>query len=151
MVIDSIFVSYALGRGAFLVKHSKEIAKITPLEYYPTVSIVVPAHNEEAVIQKTSRAILNLNYPADKVEILIFADNCTDRTAELAEAVGNQAEYQKRQFKVVRRTGEGGKSGVLNDALKMIHSDYLCVYDADATTYAFMMPMRCLKKMPCIS
>ena len=120
------------GGVLFWLKHSKEIAKITPLEYYPTVSIVVPAHNEEAVIQKTSRAILNLNYPADKVEILIFADNCTDRTAELAEAIGNRTEYQKRQFKVIRRTGEGGKSGVLNDALKMIHSDYLCVYDADA-------------------
>ncbi|MCT7691235.1 MAG: glycosyltransferase, partial [Lactobacillus crispatus] len=101
-------------------------------EYYPTVSIVVPAHNEEVVIQKTSKAILNLNYPEDKVEILIFADNCTDRTAELAEAIGNRTEYQKRQFKVIRRTGEGGKSGVLNDALKMIHGDYLCVYDADA-------------------
>lgn len=120
------------GGVLFWLKHSKEIAKITPLEYYPTVSIVVPAHNEEAVIQKTSKAILNLNYPEDKVEILIFADNCTDRTAELAEAVGNRTEYQKRQFKVIRRTGEGGKSGVLNDALKMIHSDYLCVYDADA-------------------
>ena len=88
--------------------------------------------SEEAVIQKTSKAILNLNYPEDKVEILIFADNCTDRTAELAEAIGNRTEYQKRQFKVIRRTGEGGKSGVLNDALKMIHGDYLCVYDADA-------------------
>ena len=120
------------GGVLFWLKHSKEIAKITPLEYYPTVSIVVPAHNEEAVIQKTSKAILNLNYPEDKVEILIFADNCTDRTAELAEAIGNRTEYQKRQFKVIRRTGEGGKSGVLNDALKMIHSDYLCVYDADA-------------------
>lgn len=120
------------GGVLFWLKHSKEIAKITPLEYYPTVSIVVPAHNEEAVIQKTSKAILNLNYPEDKVEILIFADNCTDRTAELAEAIGNRTEYQKRQFKVIRRTGEGGKSGVLNDALKMIHGDYLCVYDADA-------------------
>lgn len=120
------------GGVLFWLKHSKEIAKITPLEYYPTVSIVVPAHNEEAVIQKTSKAILNLNYPEDKVEILIFADNCTDRTAELAEAIGNRTEYQKRQFKVIRRTGEGGKSGVLNDALKMIHGDYLSVYDADA-------------------
>ena len=83
------------GGVLFWLKHSKEIAKITPLEYYPTVSIVVPAHNEEAVIQKTSKAILNLNYPEDKVEILIFADNCTDRTAELAEAIGNRTEYQK--------------------------------------------------------
>ena len=75
------------GGVLFWLKHSKEIAKITPLEYYPTVSIVVPAHNEEAVIQKTSKAILNLNYPEDKVEILIFADNQKEFCVKIEKTV----------------------------------------------------------------
>ncbi len=48
----------------------------------PFVSILVPAHNEEKVIYKTVRALLLLNYPKDKMELIVINDNSNDNTAE---------------------------------------------------------------------
>lgn len=60
----------------FWLKHSDFKVDTSPLESYPMVTIVVPAHNEDVVIAQTTRAILDMNYPHDKVELLLFADNC---------------------------------------------------------------------------
>ena len=43
------------GAIRFWIKHSKKIVSITPLKRYPTITIVVPAHNEELVIAKTTK------------------------------------------------------------------------------------------------
>lgn len=51
-------------------------------------AIVVPAYNEEESISKTLQNLLEVNYPEDKLDIIVIADNCTDRTAELAEREG---------------------------------------------------------------
>src|SRR5450759_1256342 len=48
----------------------------------PLVSIIVPAYNEEAVIADRLDNLLGLDYPADRREVLVVADGCTDRTAE---------------------------------------------------------------------
>ncbi|MBP2058333.1 cellulose synthase/poly-beta-1,6-N-acetylglucosamine synthase-like glycosyltransferase [Lactobacillus colini] len=120
------------GAVYFWLRHSKVSVKIKPLARYPRITLVVPAHNEEVVIQKTTLAILNLNYPPEKLEILIFADNCQDHTAEYVRSIIKQDRYQGRNIRVIDRTGGGGKAGVLNDALKMAHGEYIGVYDADA-------------------
>ncbi len=120
------------GAIAFWLKHSKVLVKIVPLKRYPKVTIVVPAHNEELVIEKTATAILNLNYPKDKLEVLFYADNCEDKTADVLDEVLKNKQYYKCNARVIRRTGSGGKAGVLNDALKIAHGEYLGVYDADA-------------------
>lgn len=120
------------GAVLFWLIHSKVLVRITPLKRYPKVTIVVPAHNEELVIEKTATAILDLNYPKDKLEILFYADNCEDKTADVLDGILAQPQYQGRDAQVIRRTGTGGKAGVLNDALKIAHGEYLGVYDADA-------------------
>ena len=59
----SLLMSLVTLSGAvfFWLKHSKLLVKITPLKRYPKVTLVVPAHNEELVISKTTQAILNLD------------------------------------------------------------------------------------------
>ena len=130
----SLLMSLVTLSGAvfFWLKHSKLLVKITPLKRYPKVTLVVPAHNEELVISKTTQAILNLNYPADKLQILIYADNCTDDTAKIAREIIKQYPERKINVQVIERTGSGGKAGVLNNALKIAQGEYLGVYDADA-------------------
>lgn len=51
-------------------------------------AILVPAHNEESCIAGTAKNLLALDYPSDKFEVFVIADNCTDRTAEVAKAEG---------------------------------------------------------------
>lgn len=116
----------------FWFKHSDFRVNTDPLPYYPKVTIVVPAHNEDVVIAQTAKAILDMNYPHDRVELLLFADNCSDRTYEECLAVKALPEYAGRDLTIINRSGTGGKAGVLNDALAMATGDYICVYDADA-------------------
>ena len=116
----------------FWLKHSDFKVDVSPLKYYPKVTIVVPAHNEDVVIAQTTRAILDMNYPHDKVELLLFADNCEDTTYQEMLKVKAMPEYATRDITITDRKGTGGKAGVLNDALKMAKGEYICVYDADA-------------------
>jgi 1,2-diacylglycerol 3-beta-glucosyltransferase len=51
-------------------------------------AIVVPAHNEEIAIQKTIRSLQSIAYPRALFEIIVVADNCTDRTAAIAQSEG---------------------------------------------------------------
>ena len=80
------------------------------------VTIVVPAHNEDVVIAQTAKAILDMNYPHDRVELLLFADNCSDRTYEECLRLKHLPEYAGRDLTIINRSGTGGKTGVLNDA-----------------------------------
>lgn len=129
----SLLMSLITLSGAifFWLKHSKMLVKVTPLSRYPKITLVVPAHNEELVINKTTQAILDLNYPVNKLEVLIYADNCSDNTAKIAREMINQYP-ERKNVQVIERTGTGGKAGVLNDALKIAHGEYLGVYDVDA-------------------
>ena len=130
----SLFMSiFTLGGATdFWLKHSTKVVKITPLPRYPMITIVVPAHNEDVVIAQTTRAILDMNYPADKMELLLFADNCADNTADEMRRAIDDPRYRNRKVRIIERTGSGGKAGVLNDALKIARGDYIGVYDADA-------------------
>lgn len=51
-------------------------------------AVVIPAHNEEAVIAATVSQLLEQNYPRNLYSIFVIADHCTDRTANAARSVG---------------------------------------------------------------
>lgn len=130
----SILTSLVVLFGAirFWIEQSKVITAITPLASYPKVAVVVPAHNEELVIANTVRAILELNYPKEALSVYIYADNCTDKTADYVQAVFNEPKYAGLDVHLINRIGTGGKAGVLNDALTIVTAEYIAVYDADA-------------------
>lgn len=96
----------------------------------PTVSILVAAKNEEAVIGKLVRSLCNLDYPSDKYELWIIDDHSTDNTPALLETLAQ--EYA--QLNVVHRPAgsTGGKSGALNQVLPLTKGEILAVFDADA-------------------
>lgn len=131
----SVFFSLLTLFGAvrFLLTHLKRPTReLPPLSRYPVVTIVVPAHNEELVIKDTVKSILRMNYPKEKMEIMVFADNCDDNTYAEAQELISREEYQGFNVRIIERTGTGGKAGVLNDALADAQGEWLCVYDADA-------------------
>lgn len=100
----------------------------------PLVSILIPAHNEEKVIGRTVLSMLALNYPHDKLEIIIINDNSSDGSAEIL--AGIQEKYQSRNIKVINTTKENGgkgKSNALNIGFKESTGDYIAIYDADNT------------------
>lgn len=128
-----ITVTLLFGGIRFLFKTIKPpTRKLVELPSYPLVTIVVPAHNEELVIRDTVKSILHLNYPKEAMEIKIVADNCEDDTYGAAMEIIQRPEYEGFNIRVIKRTGTGGKAGVLNDMLKEATGEWICVYDADA-------------------
>ncbi|MCZ8523525.1 MULTISPECIES: glycosyltransferase family 2 protein [Paenibacillus] len=98
----------------------------------PKVSVLIPAHNEEVVIERTIKAMLKLDYPEDLLEIIVIDDNSKDATGEIADRYA--ARYP--QLKVVHLRPPvvgGGKSGALNHGFKHSTGDVIVVYDADNT------------------
>ena len=94
----------------------------------PFVSILVPAHNEEDSIASTvSYLVRQLNYPADKYEIIVVDDASTDRTAQIL--AGLQDEYQ--HLRVVTIVKNRGKAHAFNVALAYANGDFILSNDAD--------------------
>ncbi len=98
--------------------------------YEPRVAILVPAKNEEAVITRVVPSLLALDYPSDRLSVVVVDDGSTDRTAELLDAMA--AEDQR--LRVIHRSADSrrGKSAALNDALELlVDEEIVVVYDAD--------------------
>ena len=94
----------------------------------PSVTIMIPARNEGLVIADTLRAMANLEYPRDRLEVLLLDDGSTDDTLERAREVAREFPF----IRVVEVEGGGkGKSYVLNYGLKLARGEVIAVYDAD--------------------
>ena len=50
--------------------------------------VIVPAHNEAEVIERTVSSLRKIDWPADRFRVLVVSDNCTDTTAVLARGAG---------------------------------------------------------------
>lgn len=96
----------------------------------PSVSLLVAAKNEEAVISNLVNLLCNLDYPTDKCEVWIIDDYSTDKTPQILDNLAKQ--YS--QLNVVHRPANagGGKSGALNQVLSLTKGDIIGVFDADA-------------------
>lgn len=100
----------------------------------PTVSIMIPAHNEEKVIYHTVRSLLLLNYPKDKYEIIVINDNSSDNTNAELDRV--KKDYDGDNLIVIntdKEMGGRGKSNALNIGFQYSRGEYIAVYDADNT------------------
>ncbi|HEY6052336.1 MAG TPA: glycosyltransferase family 2 protein [Gaiellaceae bacterium] len=89
----------------------------------PSVAVIVAAYNEEAVIERRIENLRALDYPAEKLEIVVTADAPTDRTVELAEAAGAR----------VVRNPRGGKVAAQDRAVRETESEIVAFSDANAT------------------
>jgi cellulose synthase/poly-beta-1,6-N-acetylglucosamine synthase-like glycosyltransferase len=96
-------------------------------EFVPSVSLIVAAHDEEDVIERRLENLLALDYPPDKLEILVASDASDDRTDELVEAVA------AREPRVhLLRCPREGKVAAQNRAVAETRGEILAFSDANA-------------------
>ena len=130
-----LFYHIFLMLGGYLeyLKHDKNVKKFSENEgELPTVSILIPAHNEQVVIENTLQAMINLKYPKDKLEVIPVNDNSTDETGSIVDEYAERYPFI-RPLHTKPPTGGKGKSGALNQGLKHSTGDVIVVYDADNT------------------
>jgi cellulose synthase/poly-beta-1,6-N-acetylglucosamine synthase-like glycosyltransferase len=92
----------------------------------PCVSIVMAAHNEEFYLPMKLENLGLLDYPSEKLEIVVVSDGSTDRTVEILRSARN------RNLKVVILREQGGKASALNAAVAEAAGDILLLVDASA-------------------
>jgi cellulose synthase/poly-beta-1,6-N-acetylglucosamine synthase-like glycosyltransferase len=93
---------------------------------YPTVTIIVPCWNEENTVSKTIYSLLSLDYPRNKLKIMIVDDGSTDKTWERIQKFKNNPQID------VYTKPNGGKYTALNFGISKLSSDLVGCLDADS-------------------
>jgi cellulose synthase/poly-beta-1,6-N-acetylglucosamine synthase-like glycosyltransferase len=94
----------------------------------PTVSLLVAAHNEAGIIAARVRNALATDYPADKFEVVIATDGCTDATAAAARGIDDP------RVRVIEYAVNRGKSSVLNASVPQLNGEIVMLSDANTFT-----------------
>ncbi len=100
-------------------------------EDLPSVTVIVPAYNEEAMIAGKVANLMELDYPRDRLRVLIVLDGCRDQTGEIAraalDAAGNPAFIELHDYPVNQ-----GKLHILNTEIERAHTDLVVLSDVSA-------------------
>jgi cellulose synthase/poly-beta-1,6-N-acetylglucosamine synthase-like glycosyltransferase len=96
--------------------------------HYPTVSMLVPCFNEERTLAKTIESLLSLQYPKDKLEIVVIDDGSRDSTAAIGQAYAARFPNQVRFL----HKENGGKYTALNLGITQSSGDIIGCLDADS-------------------
>jgi len=106
------------------------------LGFSPTISVLIAAYNEEAGIQKKIEQTLALDYPADKMEIIVLSDCSTDRTDEIVKS------FTDSRVRLFRAPQRKGKTNAQNLGVECARGEVLIF--SDATTVYHQMALQYL-------
>jgi cellulose synthase/poly-beta-1,6-N-acetylglucosamine synthase-like glycosyltransferase len=116
-----------------VLRQSKKASPVTVTScnaFEPTVSILLPGHNEEQVIGQLLKRMSELTYPKSKLQVIMIDDASTDKTGQIAD------EYSRcyRFIEVLHRdkkTGGIGKAAAMNAGFKLSTGEIVFVFDSD--------------------
>ncbi|ALC82621.1 MULTISPECIES: glycosyltransferase family 2 protein [Bacillus] len=100
----------------------------------PRIAVFIPAHNEEKSIEDCLQGLYDQSLPKGvDLDVYVIADNCTDRTEELAKAFGKEYKTNVNVIKTVNNKQR--KVGALNTIWKQIYGDMLDIHYTEMTEY----------------
>lgn len=102
--------------------NKKRMLKIPKLKSFPSISIIIPAHNEQENIKETIENVKKLRYPRKK-EIIVVDDGSTDKTFEIAKKIKGIKVFKKKR---------GGKASALNFGIKKAKGEIIACVDSDS-------------------
>ncbi len=129
-VIGYVYLGYPLLMWLLATWRGRERSFVST--EWPTVSLIIAARNEEGVLAAKLDNATNLDYPADKLEIIVASDGSTDRTDAIAR------DFEGRGVRLLRGEGWQGKTAVQNAAVAaaageiVVFSDANAIYQPDA-------------------
>ena len=92
----------------------------------PSVTVVIPAHNEAKWIARKIENTLALDYPRDRMQIVVASDGCTDDTTSIA------AGYAKWGVKIDHHAARCGKTATLNRVVPAVRGEIILLTDCNA-------------------
>lgn len=122
LLLGYIYVGYPL----LIVLLAKALRRpVMKKDVTPSVTIVIPTFNEEMVIAEKIENTLHLDYPQDRMQILVCDDASEDRTVEIVKS------YAWAGVELSQGTARSGKVGGLNRALQLANGEIFLIADAD--------------------
>jgi biofilm PGA synthesis N-glycosyltransferase PgaC len=103
-----------------------DVAEPPALDFYPPVSILIPAYCEEKVIAGTLRSTTAIDYP--DYEVVVVDDASTDRTREIVRPF-----VESGRVRLIVKEKNEGKAMAMNDAIPCLRGEIVLVMDADAS------------------
>ena len=133
MAITAFFAFYAMFGYPMIIillgKFKKDKAE-TDIDFEPTVSYMIVAHNEEKVILQKLENALKIDYPKEKFQILVASDFCTDLTDEIVQNfIDNHKDYNIILNKSIEHKG---KTNAQNETQKLATGEILVMTDANS-------------------
>ena len=101
-------------------------AEVRKSPFEPAVTILIAAYNEEESIAQTIENKLSLDYPGEKLEIIVVSDGSADKTDDLVR------QYAPRGVKLLRQEPRAGKTSALNMAMDNAEGDIIVFSDANS-------------------
>ncbi|WP_413701774.1 glycosyltransferase [Psychromonas sp. KJ10-10] len=98
----------------------------------PKVAVVVPAYNEAQWIAEKIRNLASLDYPAQRLQVVIACDGCSDNTYNIACATANEPECQDLEITIHNFIENRGKVAVLNEQIAQLNCDLVALSDTSA-------------------
>jgi cellulose synthase/poly-beta-1,6-N-acetylglucosamine synthase-like glycosyltransferase len=95
---------------------------------WPPITVLIAAHNEEAVVGDIIKALLDADYPREKLTIIPVNDRSTDRTREIIDAFAEQHPSIEPFHRV---GGKAGKAAALKEAMLRVNTEVVLIFDAD--------------------
>ncbi len=105
------------------------LLEVRKSDFAPTVTILITAYNEEEAIRAKLENTLKIDYPKEKLEILVASDGSTDETEKIVR------EFAARGVKLFRQEGRMGKTFTQNKAVEQATGEIILFSDA-TTAYA---------------
>ncbi|MDO9518784.1 MAG: glycosyltransferase family 2 protein [Pseudohongiella sp.] len=121
LLIVYTFVGYPL---VLVLWARAKASEIRCADYEPDVSVLIIARNEEASIGNKLTNILAMDYPAEKLQIVVASDASTDRSNAIL------SEFETRGVKVVTGFSQRGKPANLNECVPELSGEIVVLMDA---------------------
>ncbi len=100
--------------------------RIGKTNFEPFVTVIIAAYNEEENIEATIKNKLGLDYPSEKIEIIVVSDGSTDKTEEIVK------QFEHRGVRLIRQGPRAGKTSALNLAVPMAKGEIIVFSDANS-------------------
>ena len=122
VTISTLVYTYLIFPMAMAIVGRRRSGRLLRPEKLPTVSLIIPAHNEEGVIAQKIRNSQSIDYP--NLEIFVASDGSTDRTNEIVSTFGGDV-------RLLDFADRRGKTSVVADAVAVSSGEILCLCDAN--------------------
>ncbi len=103
----------------------------TDTGFRPEITVIIPAKNEEEVIESVVRTVFNSDYPTSKMRVIVVDDGSTDRTWEGMQRARKESEFSDR-LKLVRHERNYGKRVALASAIAHAQGEIVVCIDSDS-------------------